>query len=114
MDAYAVQNPLPTLDDIFRAMKALEERWNTRNDGDIGEANYAGQRGGGGSGGGYKPKANGPPRHPSGSDSKICYCCGKSGHFAREYSMKVKTCNVCNAKFNVLLYHSCTTNFCTL
>lgn len=28
MDAYATQNPLPTVDAIFRAMEALEERWN--------------------------------------------------------------------------------------
>lgn len=95
MDANAAQNPLPTLDVIFRAMRALEERWNTRNDGEIGEANYAGQRGGGGSNGGYKPKTNASRKPQGGSDSKICYCCGKSGHLAQKISMKEKTCNVC-------------------
>lgn len=105
MDVYAVQNPLPTVDVIFTAMTALEERWNTLDDGEIWKASYAGQRGRRGSGGSYKPKANGSPRHPSGSDSKICYSCGKSGHLAQECSVKEKMGNVCKAKFNVLLYH---------
>ena len=52
MDAYAITSPLPAVAEIFSSMKALEERWNMRNDREVGEANYMGRFGGGGSGGG--------------------------------------------------------------
>ena len=56
MDAYATQNPILEVSEIFRAMKALEERWNTGNDREVGEANYMGRAGKEGSGGVWKPK----------------------------------------------------------
>ena len=62
MDAYAITSPLPAVADIFNSMKALEERWNMRNDREVGDANYMGRfcgggRGsGGGSGLGWEPK----------------------------------------------------------
>ena len=61
-DVHATQNSLSSVDVILRAMKALKERWNTRNDWSIGEANYMGRGGGGGSGDGYKPKTGGTLR----------------------------------------------------
>ena len=56
MDAYATQDPAPQVALIFKATKALGERWNSRNEREHGEANEAGMGGGGGGGGGYKPK----------------------------------------------------------
>ena len=43
MDAYAMQDSLPNVGVIFRAMRALEERWNTRNDREASEANCMGR-----------------------------------------------------------------------
>ena len=101
MDAYATQNPTLDVSVIFRAMKVLEERWNTGNDREVGESNYMGRTGRGGTGGAWKPKIGGIPKRQSGGGSKICYCCGKSRHFARECSMKDKACNVCKSKGHV-------------
>ena len=56
IDAYATQDPIPRVDVIFRAMKALEERWTSRNDREYEEANYMGRGGGGSSYGSYKAK----------------------------------------------------------
>lgn len=71
MDAYATQDPLPNVSVIFRAMKSLEERWKTRNDRVVGEANYMGRIGGGGSGEGWKPMMGGAPRLPIGNETRI-------------------------------------------
>ena len=75
-------------------MKAIEERWNSRNEGEHGEQNFAGQRSGGGGGGGYKPKSSDEfaPCQVGAGFAGICYCCAKTGHFARDCSMREKTC----------------------
>ena len=52
MDSYATKNPVLEVGEIFKAMKGPEERWNTRNDREIGEANYMGQTSGVSGGGG--------------------------------------------------------------
>ena len=98
MDAYATQSPLPKVDVIFRAMKSLEERWTSRNEREHGEANYAGMRG---VNGGYKPKTGGGSTttlQPWNNGSGICYCCGNTGHFARDCTLRGQACNLCNIK----------------
>ena len=98
MDAYATRTPLLAVAEIFRAMRALEGRRNMRNDREYAEANYVGRSSGGGSNGGYKSKVTGRLETSGGSESRICYCCGKTMHFARERLMQEKTCNVCKLK----------------
>ena len=49
MDAYALQDAVPDVTVILRAIKAPEKRWNNRNDKGVGEANNIGRTGGGGS-----------------------------------------------------------------
>ena len=48
MDGYATYDFVPLVDTIFRAIKALEKRWNTRNERDHSKAKYVGTINGGG------------------------------------------------------------------
>lgn len=48
MDACTTQNPLPLVEVIIKATKALGERWKIRKDRHVREFKYAGWRGGGG------------------------------------------------------------------
>lgn len=98
MDSYVTQSHDLDVSITLRSMKALKERWNSRNEREYGEANYVGRGGEGGSGGGYEPKTTSLPRQLSGSESRICYCCGKPKHFARECLMRERTCNSCKVK----------------
>lgn len=97
MDGYSNRDPLPDVVEIFRAMKSQEERWTMRNEREYAEANFAGQLGG--SSQPWKARIGGSPRErPNGGESKICYCCGKAGHFKRECNFRDKSCNTCKEK----------------
>lgn len=79
------------------AIKTLEERCNSSNEWENGDA---GLRGGGG-GGGHEPKTGGgavPPRQLGGGGSGIYFCCGKTRNRARDCSMRKKTSNIYKAK----------------
>jgi len=94
MDTFPNGTPNPTAAQIFVGMKETEERWNMRAERDYAEANYAG--GGSSSRQPWKKPTGGPPRKSGGvADGTICYCCGKTGHFARACSMRDKSCNLC-------------------
>ena len=75
-DAYGTMEPLPSVRTIFRAMKAQEERMNSRNESEYEEANFAGNSGGrvGGAGGNdwRRPKLD--VRRPDyGPETRNCY-----------------------------------------
>ena len=100
VDVYATMEPLPTADAIFRAMKSQEERLNTRNEEEYEEANFAGNPGG--SAGGTSDWRRRPKlevRRPEyGPETRSCYCCGKSGHLAKDCPSKMMTCDICGKR----------------
>lgn len=87
VDVYATMEPLPTANAIFRAMKAQEERLNTRNEEEYEEANFAGNtsgRVGGASGDEWKrrPKLE-IRRSDHVAETRSCYCCSRQEHLAK-------------------------------
>ena len=89
-----LKSPFPKLTSFFRAIKAFEEHWISRNDREYEEANHMGENGGGSSYGNHKAKESGLSKSSQRSDSRICYCCERTGHSAKECPMREKTCNV--------------------
>ena len=100
MDSYATTEPLPPVSTIFRAMKSQEERWSARNDREYEEANYAGGGStGGASGSDWQRRSKLPIRQPiHGLEQRICYCCGKPGHLAKDCPVKTKICDICKRR----------------
>lgn len=102
VDVYATMEPLPTANSIFRAMKAQEERLNTRNEEEYEEANFAGNVGGrvkgaGGSDWKRRPKLE-TGRPDYGPETRSCYCCGQPGHLAKDCASKTKICEICEKR----------------
>ena len=100
MDSYATTDPLPPVSTIFRSMKSQEERWSARNDREYEEANYAGGGStGGASGSDWQRRSKLPTRQPvNGLEQRICYCCGKPGHLAKDCPLKTKICDICKRR----------------
>ena len=80
----------------FAGVKMLEERQNARDEAEHGEANYAGRGGGGnrGFGGGghqhqqqQQPLRQKPGAKGAGMATSVCYCCGKTRHYANKCSI---------------------------
>ena len=102
VDNIAIRSPAPTVAEIFARMKMLEERQNARDEFEHGEANYAGRGGGGNRGlgeGGHQNQHQHQQQHqPSrqklggkaaGMSTSVCYCCGRSGHYANKCSIRL-------------------------
>ena len=99
-DAYGTMEPLPSVRTIFRAMKAQEERMNSRNESEYEEANFAGNSGGRVRGADeWKRRQKLDIKRPDyGPETRNCYCCGQSGHLAKDCSSKLKTCEICEKR----------------
>ena len=105
VDTIALRQPAPTVAEIFAGMKILEERQNARDEAEHGEANYASKAAGGhrGAVGGVNQQRPRPKPKLLALVTTICYCCGRTGHYASKCSMRLTAfCSYCKVQGHLL------------